>query len=354
MGPSNTPASALTKDGDTPMGGSAQGRLLKRSDAVHLARLGVEGVLGVVDLVEQMHHTIGRLAPLLGRIEPGPARGISGLVYRAVRGAVQSVGGALDVGLGGLARSASDAGGGVRRQAWLAALNGVLGYRLAAQQDPLAIEMCMRREGQRVDAEAEALRQAWPNAGPRVLVLVHGLRMSDLQLARGSPHDLPSIGEDPGYTVVQLHYNSGLHTWANAEGLAALLERLVAHWPVPVRQLALVGHSMGGMVARGACHASAEAGGAWTRKLRRLIFLGTPHQGAFLERGGHGLDVLLGMSPYAAPVAKLTRIRSAGITDLRYGRVRRPLPGEGSRPPPTPQPEGVKVGLLAATTAERA
>jgi hypothetical protein len=201
MGPRNTPASASTKDGDTPLVGSAQGRVLKPSDAVHLDRLGVDGVLGVVDRVEQMHHNIGRLAPPLARIEPGPARGISGLVDRAVRGAVQSVGGALDVGLGGLARSDSDAGGGVRREAWLAALNGVLGDRLAAQQDPLAIEMCMRREGQWVDAKAEALRQAWPNAGPCVLVLVHGLCMSDLQWARCSPHDLPSIGDDLGCTV---------------------------------------------------------------------------------------------------------------------------------------------------------
>lgn len=328
--------------------------MLTASDVAQLARLGVAGVLGLVDMLEQVHHTIGRLAPPFGRSRAGPARGISGWVYRAVRGTTRGVGGALDLGLGGLARLTPSARGGARRDAWLAALNGVLGDHLAAQQSPLAIAMGVRRDGQWIECKAEALQQAWPKAGSRVLVLVHGLCMNDLQWGRRSPHDLPSIGEDQGYTVVRIHYNTGLHIWDNAEQLAALLERLVAHWPASVRELALVGHSMGGLVARGACHAGAEAGQAWTQTLRRLICLGTPHQGAFLERGGHGLETLLEMSPYAAPVAKLTRVRSAGITDLRHGRVRRPLPAEGPRPTPTPLPEGVKVGLLAATTAERA
>ncbi len=130
------------------------GRLLTASDVAQLARLGVAGVLGVVDVVEQVHHTIGRLAPPFGRSRAGPARGISGWVYRAVRGTTRGVGGALDLGLGGLARLTPSARGGARRDAWLAALNGVLGDHLASQQSPLAIAMGVRRDGQWIESEA--------------------------------------------------------------------------------------------------------------------------------------------------------------------------------------------------------
>ena len=82
-----------------------------------------------------------------------------------------------------------------------------------------------------------------------------------------------------------------------------------------------MGHSMGGLVARSACHHGHAAGHGWPEYLRKLVFLGTPHQGAPLERGGHGLDTLMGLSPYLAPFTHLTRARSAGITDLRHGTV---------------------------------
>jgi hypothetical protein len=55
--------------------------------------------------------------------------------------------------------------------------------------------------------------------------------------------------------------------------------------------------------------------------LRRLAFLGTPHHGAPLEQGGSLVDVALGVSRYSAPLARLGRLRSAGVTDLRFGSV---------------------------------
>jgi pimeloyl-ACP methyl ester carboxylesterase len=87
----------------------------------------------------------------------------------------------------------------------------------------------------------------------------------------------------------------------------------------------LLGHSMGGLVARSACRAAAAAQHVWLGRLRRLVFLGTPHQGTPLERGGRWLERALEASPYTAPLARLGAIRSAGIRDLRHGDAT-PLP----------------------------
>ena len=64
-----------------------------------------------------------------------------------------------------------------------------------------------------------------------------------------------------------------------------------------------------------------RAGHRWRATLRSLICLGTPHHGAPLERGGNLLERLLGVTRYSAPLARLARLRSAGVTDLRYGNV---------------------------------
>jgi hypothetical protein len=57
------------------------------------------------------------------------------------------------------------------------------------------------------------------------------------------------------------------------------------------------------------------------KQLHSLIFLGTPHHGAMLEKGGNWIDTLLGKNVYTAPFAKLGKIRSSGITDMRYGYI---------------------------------
>jgi pimeloyl-ACP methyl ester carboxylesterase len=107
----------------------------------------------------------------------------------------------------------------------------------------------------------------------------------------------------------------------NGRAFATLLEQLVSAWPVPVDRLVLLAHSMGGLVARSACHVGEAEDHAWRRRLGALVCLGTPHHGAALERGGNWIDLLLGVSPYSAPLARLGKIRSAGVTDMRHGYV---------------------------------
>jgi pimeloyl-ACP methyl ester carboxylesterase len=128
-----------------------------------------------------------------------------------------------------------------------------------------------------------------------------------------------------------------------------------------VEELVMIGHSMGGLVSRSACHYGVESGHNWPPLLRKLVFLGTPHHGAPLERGGHWVDVILGTSAYTAPFARLGKIRSAGVTDLRHGSLldedwegRDRFADSRDLRQPVPLPDRVKCYAIAATTGKRA
>jgi pimeloyl-ACP methyl ester carboxylesterase len=209
--------------------------------------------------------------------------------------------------------------------------------------------------------EREALRASLPSAGRKLVVLVHGSCQNDRQWLRLGHDHGAALARDLGYTPIYVLYNSGLHVSTNGHALAALLEELVAEWPAPLDELVLLGHSMGGLVARSACHSAEANGHAWRRKLGTLVCLGSPHHGAVLERGGNWVDVLLGVSRYSAPLARLGKIRSAGVTDLRFGNVLdehwhgrdRFAHGRDARTP-LALPDGIACYAIAATTAPRA
>jgi pimeloyl-ACP methyl ester carboxylesterase len=336
----------------TSRAAAAPGRRLPLAlaDVRGLARLTVDAVVGVTGIVESMQHTIASLALPLGTAPAGRPGGITGMVYGAVRGTTRAVGQGLD----GLLRALPAATTTTReREAVLAALNGVWGDHLAASDNPLAIPMSLRINGQ-------PYRTALQAPSGRLLVLVHGLAMNDLQWTRQGHDHGQVLARALGFTPLYLHYNSGRPVAHNGRDFAAQLEALVARWPVPVRELVIVGHSMGGLVARSAC--AVGGGKRWMKVLSKLVFLGTPHHGAPLERGGRLVDALLELSPYAAPLARLGRTRSAGITDLRYGNV---CDADGQQRRDrhaqrrddrvaTPLPRGVHSFVVAATRASGA
>jgi hypothetical protein len=325
------------------------------TDLRGLAQLGVDATLGITDLVEHLHGTIAHRAAPLGAPGPHRTRGLTGAIYGSIRGTTRLVGHGLDLGLKLLPRtSAGDGAPSPRREAVLAAVQGIWGDHLEATGNPLAGTMSLRCEGQPLALDRESLAQTLPGATGRIVVLVHGLCMNDLQWHRNGHHHGEMLAAEGGYTALSLRYNSGLHVADNGRRLSALLDELLAHWPVPVQELVLLSHSMGGLVARAACHTGARS--PWLKRLTRLVCLGTPHHGAALERGGHRVDTVLQVSPYAAPFARLSRARSAGITDLRYGNVQAAEAPSPAAPrhdtrPPTPLPAGVAVYALAATTA---
>ncbi|MDP2821338.1 MAG: hypothetical protein Q8O52_01475 [Sulfuritalea sp.] len=296
---------------------------IRPTDIRGLSRLAIDATLGLTRLVETMHHNIARTPGPLGKYTQEPTRGITGLVYRSIQGTTRLVGSGLDALLGQLLplldRKAAPSS--ATREALLAALNGVLGDHLAASANPLAIPMQLRRDGQPLLLTPQDLTRAMPRASGKILLLVHGLCMNDLQWRRRGHDHGAALAEAAGFTPLYLHYNSGQHVSSNGHALADLLETLVQAWPVPVEQLAIVGHSMGGLVARSACHYGRLAGQSWLQHLQQMVFLGTPHHGAPLERGGNWVNVILELSPYTAALARLAKIRSAGITDLRHGSI---------------------------------
>jgi hypothetical protein len=276
----------------------------------------------VTDLVEAMHRTIAAGPRVLGRPLEGPSRALTGLVYESIRGVTRLVGAGVDRALAELAPLLGEgAAPGPERDALLAALNGVLGDYLEETGNPLAIEMRLRQGGRPLALEQNALRDALPDAGGKLLVLVHGSCSSDRQWTRLGHDHGAALARDLGYTPLYLHYNSGLHTSTNGRRAAALLEQLSFAWPTPIDDLVILAHSMGGLVARSACHYGELAGHGWRRSLRTLICLGTPHHGTPLERGGGWIERLLEISRYSAPLTRLGRIRSAGVTDMRFGNV---------------------------------
>lgn len=338
-------------------------RHLRPSDLRAATQLAAQATQGVINITEGVHQSVRRRLGLSSGASNEQASGLTGQVYQAVRGVTQLVGRGTDALLGALLPLLDDPTthpeASPQREAVLAALNGVLGDRLQCLGNPLAQPMELRRGGQALPLVPAALKaRLGEQASPHLLLLIHGLSMNDTQWRRSGHDHGEFLAQALGCTPVYLRYNSGLHTSTNGRELAVLLERLVAVWPVPLERITLLGHSMGGLVARSAVQAAREAGQRWPGLLRDMIFLGTPHHGAPLERAGHGVDLLLAASPHTAPFARLGRIRSAGITDLRHGHVqdadwqgRDRFASPDDHRAPLPLPEGVACFTVAATLA---
>lgn len=277
-----------------------------------VSKLAVEATRGVMGLVEAMQVAIASGPAILGAPLEKPVKLATGLVYGTMKGITGVVGAGIDAALSQLGPLLGSSAPGPERELVLAALNGVLGDYLEEQGNPLAIPMTLRRDG---------APHTLVGATSKLLVLVHGSCATDIMWSfKGHDHGA-LLAAELGYTPIHAHYNSGLHISTNGKKLSGLLDELVATWPVPLDEIVLLGHSMGGLVARSALAAAEEAGHAWRGGVRALITLGSPHHGAPLERGGNWIDLLLGVSRYSAPFAKLARLRSAGITDLRFGNV---------------------------------
>jgi len=333
------------------------------SDIRGMVRLATQATAGVTHIVEGVHRSVWDVMGLPAHEEAERTSGITGLVYRSVHGVTQLVGKSVDAALAGLhplveavegAKPETD-----QRAAAMAAINGVVGDHLITDKNPLAIAMTLRYQGDALDWQAP---RPMPEATGKVLVLIHGLCMNDLQWRTERDGCVVDHGQALasalGYTPVYLRYNSGQHISQNGRELSDHLERLVANWPAPIEELTVVAHSMGGLLIRSAHHYGQENALRWPDYLKNIVFLGAPHHGAPLERAGNWVDNALASTPYTAPFAKLGHIRSAGVTDLRYGHVLdEDWRGHDrfQRKPDSrqivPLPEGVACYTVAATTA---
>lgn len=214
-----------------------------------------------------------------------------------------------------------------RELAFRSALNAAAGDALAQAGSPLAVQMGLHADGKRLPLTREALS----GLNERVCVFIHGLACDEHSwwlfpnAWRGSPWDRegasygPLLQAELGINPIYLRYNTGLAIDDNAQQLAAQLAQLTALAPPHLREIVLVGHSMGGLVARRACEQPAQADAAWRHNVRTLVCLGSPHQGAPLEKLGHFVAAALSLSNVTQALGTIANARSQGIKDLRHG-----------------------------------
>ncbi|WP_367111334.1 esterase/lipase family protein [uncultured Psychrobacter sp.] len=327
-----------------------------------LTQLAAMGVVEVTDIVEAIHREI--LLRPLGRFNEGNLnkwqRGITGRIYGTVRQAMSLIGNNLVSGL----RLYNN----VRNQSFprplpetirqlVNILNGVMGDHLVNHNNPLAIPMVL------YDHSLFPIHENIPHRkiSGRVIILCHGLCMSHLSW---QPFEPDSLGKRIGRsqldaTVLYLNYNTGRRISSNGRNFAKVIQQLIDDHP-DIMQIDLIGHSMGGLVARSALFYGSQARQDWVNRVGNLITLGSPHHGAVLERIGNFVQDVISKLPFAGALAKLGDLRSAGIIDLRHGSVRdadwQSLKGRSVLPPdfrhPTPLPRHVYTYFIASTLAE--
>jgi pimeloyl-ACP methyl ester carboxylesterase len=301
---------------------------MRSAEVRAIGELTGQALAGAGTLVRDLHTAIAERAFTAVGPSGASARVVHDGVAAAVYGGVRATLGAVPRGAGSaLALSALGDGPSLsespRGSAALGLLNGYLGDALAASGSDLALEMTVRHRGADLPSDPSALARALPDAGPRVVILVHGLGETDASWRLRADATRPGYGarlqQELGYTPLELRYNSGRHISDNGRELARVLEAVHEAWPVPLEEIVLVGHSMGGLVARSACHYGQHDGCAFTGAVRHVFCLGTPHLGAPLEKGFNALGWALARVPETRPLARLVNVRSAGIKDLRYG-----------------------------------
>ncbi len=302
---------------------------LRSTDLRGLAKLATQATVNVTRIAEGVTQSVWSTLGAPSGKDKDQTRGITGLVYKSIQGVTQLVGNGAESLLTSLQpvlelidKIDKEPQESAPREAVLAALNGVMGDRLAESDNPLATHMSLRFNNEALNWEAMPAKALLSG---KVLIVIHGLCMNDLQWTvqrdNVSINHAETLATKLGYTPVYVRYNTGLHTSQNGQTLSNQLELLSALWPVPLTEISVLVHSMGGLVTRSAVHAAQHSQRQWVKKLKNIVFLGTPHHGAPLEKAGNWIDVLLGVTPYSAPFKTLVELRSSGITDLRFGNI---------------------------------
>jgi PGAP1-like protein len=326
---------------------------MTRAEFRALGKLGGKAAAAVTWRAENVHRAVAhRVFGQIGGVG-APARfahdTVAGGAYLGVRSACAAAGAVTGeimsmLTVGGAPLSRTPQGNNA-----LAALNALAGDQLRQDLEPLAIPMTVRQAGRDVRLTGEELAAAFPAATSKLAVFVHGLGETENAWLRtsGAPSGAPSgrhggrhggryrgatagAPQAPygdglrarfGYTPVYVRYNTGLHISANGRDLAVLLTRLTSAWPAPVSEMLLVGHSMGGLVIRAACHYGEHDGAEWPALVRDVFYLGSPHLGAPLARAAGRAGWLLAKAAETRPFVTLVNGSSAGIKDLRHGYV---------------------------------
>jgi len=300
---------------------------MRRDELRALGHLAGDAAAGIATQARQVH--AGVAARVFGALGPtaAPVRVAHDRISAGAYAAASALTGALVRGgaaAASLARpeDAPSLTEAPRGRLAVGALNGMWGDRLHRDRSALETSMAVRVGGREVARDAGSLRRAFPDATPRVAVFIHGLCETEDAWQLGAARHVPygdRLHVELGYTPVYVRYNSGRHISRNGRALAALLDELTTAWPVEVTEVALIGHSMGGLVARAACHYAPA--GSWRERVCHVFTLGSPHKGAPLELGANAVCHAAGRVPELSPFTAPIRARSVGVKDLAYGYV---------------------------------
>lgn len=305
---------------------------MHKADVEAIGALVGDGLAAGGGFIREMHEGIAsRPFEILGP-SAAPARvlheGISRVVYGAVRGGLRAAArGAATALAHRITETETPLDSTPAGSVTLGAVNGLCGHHLSERGNGLALEMQVRRDGAMVPPAREGLAGGFPDATSRVAVFVHGLCENDESWRhfplRGDRLGRRTYGErlqdELSFTPVHVRYNTGLRVSYNGRRLAQLLDQLVAGWPLAVEELVLVGHSMGGLVARSACHYGEEQSLRFVDAVRHVFCLGSPHLGADLEKGANALAWAFGRLPETRALGSFLNARSVGIKDMRFG-----------------------------------
>lgn len=304
---------------------------MRRDHAGDLAKLAGQGAVGIAGIVRRTHAAVSDQVHDRVSAHIGPAatpvrvseRAVSSAVYGAVRVGLSAAGAIVEQGVRARATGDSEPGAGSQRA--LAVLDGAVGDRLHEAGSSLAIPMSLRGNGIDVLLERAALLSAYGECRPHLVVFVHGLIENETAWAgaadRHGPGGPATLGErldrDLGLQPLYVRYNSGRGIADNGADLADLLDRLADAWPETDADVILIGHSMGGLVID-----AALADGRCPR-VRATVSLGTPWEGAPLERMAVRAGQAAQRTPQARWLADLIDVRSAGVRDLGSAPVQR-------------------------------
>lgn len=280
--------------------------------------------------VEGMHRAIvdrwfGMAGP---RVEPARrlVDGLTASIYRTVRLGGLAVGSTVSIAseLAGSHVSLRPVWETPRGRYVQSIFNGVFGDRLDDDRSPLRIELGLRDlDGSPLSTAPTSLNRAFPNPTGRLAVMLHGFGDTERCWQSDGPTLKEGLEAD-GFSVLRLRYNTGRAVTDNGSDLADLLEEVRPAWPVRVEELVLIGHSMGGLVARSAVVAARSSGHRWVDLATHLVAIGTPHLGTPIEKGVEAISKGLGLFKETRPLTAFLEKRSAGIKNLRHGVNNRP------------------------------
>ncbi len=293
----------------------------KESELQGVIHLIVDATLGVTDIAEDLQKQIVHPPFLPSTSIQKLITNIASITYKNIRWGTLFIGKNINKILAQLTPAISQIKSSDKKEIILSILNGVIGDYLEEKENPLKIDMQFRFKSKTLKLDSISLKTAYPNITGKIILMVHGSCMNDIQWTRNNHNHGEILSKELNKTIIYLNYNSGKHISTNGKNLSKNLQELTEKWPIPIEELIIVNHSMGGLVSRSALHYGQQNELNWTKHLKKTFFLGTPHHGSHIERTGNYLDIILESIPYAKPFARLGKIRSAGVTDLRYGNL---------------------------------